>query len=116
MALNFNSQKENLMVERQAKMQYERFMRKVYNIDSRLKAARKGMDTDAFNNNNLEKVKGNIVRAIDRYTQKNILKRKGTTEEIDQIDFIKHKIYSSDDLLNEVAEYLEEFINKFVRL
>ena len=103
------------MVERQAKMLYEDFMRKAFDINSRLRASQKGMDTDSFSERNIKSVKSNIIKAINHFNLTIYPKIKGDEDLINKIENIKKKILESDDLLNEIAELLKDYRDNFVR-
>ena len=103
------------MVERQAKMLYEEMMRKAFNINSRLKAARKGMDTDSFSESNLKSVKQNIIKSINQFNSIIYPKIKDDESLLNKIENIKINIVNSDNLLNEISELLLDYRDNFVR-
>ena len=104
------------MIERQAKLLYENFMRKTFRIDNRIKAAQKGMDTDAFSENNIDTVKANIISAIEKCNIKILPKLKNDKMLQKQINLIIFNINESNNLFNEISEYLYEYVNSFVRV
>jgi len=103
------------MEERRAKMLYEEVMRRAFKINSRLKAARRGMDTDSFCDNNLESVKQNIIKSINQLYPKIYPKIKDDKSLIQKIDNIKINILESEDLLNEISGLLLYFRDNFIR-